>query len=170
MNKNEENRKIDEKATLGFNVFSKWLRKLNPKTSNMTSTPPDWHYDVDVFFDGCKPHKVEVKYMPQKVYDNYEYVTLNFEKPLQLPTTPKDKGVPGDMYYIQYADDVVVTMSRENIDNFIKDYGLCAFQVSNQYITEMNPSKGKKMQIQLAIPHKEAGKYFRLYKGQKRVK
>ena len=172
MSKNEKQTRlrISEKEVQGFQNFRDWVNQVNLTTTSISSTPYGYHFDADMFLQGCRHHRVEIKYMPTKVYDNYDYVTLNFEKPLQLPSAGPEKGCPADMYYIQYADNVVVTTSRDNIDRFIKDYGLCAFQVHTVNKTEMDPSNGTEDQIQLAIPHKEAGNYYKLYKGTTRVK
>ena len=167
--KYETKLKIAEKEAQGFDEFRKWVYAINTTTTSVTSTKEGWHYDVDYYDkNGIRHNKVELKYMPEKVYTNYDRIILNFEKVLNLPGG-EDRDKAADIFWIRFKD-YTVTISKDQIDKYIKHAGLNAFLIQNQYIVEMEPSKGKKPQIQFQIPHKYEGIYYTLYNGTECVK
>ena len=171
MSKNEKQTRlrIGEKEVQGFKNFRDWAYNVNPAITSISSTNYGYHYDSDLYI-GSDHKKVEIKYMPGQDYNKYDIITLNFQKVLQIPSADPESGKPADIYFFQYSDDIIVTASRDNLDKFVREYGLGAFTVKTVNKCEMDPSQGKENQIQLAIPHNEFGKYFRLYKGTTRVK
>lgn len=158
MNKYEKNLRITEKEQQGFHSFKNWLMQLNTRVTSVTAKPYGCHYDADVYM-GSKLSKVEIKYMPQKYYNDYPIVTLNFYKTLP------NYNQQADIFYLEYADDIRVSISKEQVDEFVKDYGTKAFIIKLQNEVEVDPKSPKIPQIQLAIPHETAGKYFTLYNG-----
>lgn len=168
-NRYETRLKIAEKEVEGFQEFKKWVYQVNTTTTSVTPTKEGWHYDVEYYDkNGARHNRVELKYMPEKVYTNYDKVILNLEKALDLPGG-KECHKAADLFWIQYKD-YTVTISRDQINDYIKNTGIYAFIMQSQYVIEMDPTKGKKLQIQVQIPHEYEGVYYTLYNGTECVK
>lgn len=166
-NRYETKLKIAEKENKGFQEFKKWVYQIDPKASSVTPTQLGWHYDVS-YYQGQKFYRVELKHMPDKTYAKYDKIILNLQKTLPLPGG-KESDQAADIFWINYKD-YTVTISKDQINEYIKQAGLNAFIMQYQYVVEMDPSKGKELQIQVQIPHEYEGVYYTLYKGTECIK
>lgn len=153
MNEKKNKQAIQAQENIDTKAFTDWFTTAIPNHNDftVTFTAPGTRHDVVITTTAGKEIKIELK--------QYTHWILNSEK--------IEKA---DAYWLQYADGYVVLASRKQIDSFIADYGDKAYITHRQRKTQVDPDSEYEYQVQINMPHTEAGRYFRLYKGQKRVK
>lgn len=161
MNNEKRNKQaIQAQENIDTTAFTDWFTTAIPNHNDftVTFTAPGTRHDAVISTTAGREIKIELKQLFTN-YTQYTHWILNAEKIEEA-----------DAYWLQYADGYVVLATRKQIDSFITDYGDKAYITHRQKKTQVDPDSEYEDQVQINMPHTEAGKYFRLYKGQKRVK
>lgn len=158
----EEKPYTKENEILDIKLFNEWFTTVTANSPNkyeITYTKPYARHDGWIYNKSTgKKYKIEFKHL-NSPYTNYSHWILNY-----------GKFQGADFYWLHYNDGYVVLASNNQLTRFIEDYGEEATITHQQLQYQGDPNSPMVNQVQLNVPHHEAGNYFSLYKDGKKLK